>query len=45
MDIAEKCALVTDGTNGVGFAFAVELLRKKAKVLRMFIFFFERIIV
>ncbi|XP_026808669.1 uncharacterized protein LOC113550914 [Rhopalosiphum maidis] len=30
MDVEGKCALVVDGTSGVGFAFADELLKMKA---------------
>lgn len=32
MDVEGKCALVVDGTSGVGFAFADELLKMKAAV-------------
>lgn len=32
LNIEGKCALVTDGTNGVGFAFANELLKNDAAV-------------
>lgn len=31
-DVDGKCALVTNGTTGVGLAFAKELLREKAAV-------------
>lgn len=34
-DIEGKCALVTDGTSGIGLAFARELLKKKAAVLKI----------